>query len=384
MTHPKPIRLPQLDALRTLAIVLVLGRHFDYMPPAGEKIAGFFIAEWYRCGWTGVDLFFVLSGYLISGLLFREYIRHGQVNLKRFLVRRGLKIYPAFFALFAVTCVIRYHGHTFSMKEALAEALFVQNYFPGQWLHTWSLAVEEHFYLAAALGIAILTRRGGPNPFKNVPIVFGVMAVACLVMRIINSQHHREFDFFTQMCQTHLRADSLMFGVLLCYYDQFHREKFRANLTRYRIPIAIVSLALVTTTCYVDIENFYMHTLGPTALYVGFGGLLMLSLNSTAAGHSRVLGWIGRIGFYSYSIYLWHIDVRHTVLAHISMSHYWRAWTVYNLGSIGLGIFMARLVEIPVLYLRDRFFPAEAVAVKPAEAMQQNEPAMVELSTPSA
>jgi peptidoglycan/LPS O-acetylase OafA/YrhL len=365
----KPIRLPQLDALRTLAIVLVLGRHFDYMPPAGEKIAGAVIGTWYLCGWTGVDLFFVLSGYLISGLLFREYIRHGTVNLKRFLVRRGLKIYPAFFALFAVTCVIKLHGHTFSMKEALAEALFVQNYFPGQWLHTWSLAVEEHFYLAAALGIAVLTRRGGANPFRNVPIVFAGVAVACLLLRIENSRQHRgDFDFFTQMCQTHLRADSLMFGVLLCYCDQFYHDQFRSILTRYRYLIAAISIALITPACCVDVENFYMHTMGPTGLYLGFGGLLMLSLNSTAATGSRTVAWIGRIGFYSYSIYLWHIDVRHIALAHVAPSHYWQMWAVYNVGSIGLGIVMARVVEIPVLYLRDRFFPAEAAAVTPPQS----------------
>jgi peptidoglycan/LPS O-acetylase OafA/YrhL len=381
MIGKKPIRLPQLDALRTLAIVLVLGRHFDYAPPASEKIAGAIMSLWYRVGWTGVDLFFVLSGYLISGLLFREYIQHGNVNLKRFLVRRGLKIYPAFFALFAATCVIRYHAHAFSIKEALAEALFVQNYFQGQWLHTWSLAVEEHFYLGAALGIAILTRRGGSNPFRNVPIAFAVIGAGCLSMRIINSLRHPDFDFFTQMCQTHLRADSLMFGVLLCYYDQFHRERFRAMLGKYRIPIALLSLTLISTTGYIDLETFYMHTIGPTALYVGFGGLLMLLLNSSTAGRSRALGWIGRIGFYSYSIYLWHIDVRHTALAHVPMTHYWRLLAAYTVGSIALGIFMARVVEIPVLFLRDRFFPAEAVAVKPAEAMQHDENTPVELST---
>ena len=80
-----------LDALRAVAILLVLGRHFEYF------------RLWSQVGWAGVDLFFVLSGFLISGLLFAEWKQRGSIGIARFYVRRGLKIYPAFYVFLAMT-----------------------------------------------------------------------------------------------------------------------------------------------------------------------------------------------------------------------------------------------------------------------------------------
>src|SRR6266536_4891341 len=130
-----------LDALRAVAILLVLGRHFGYF------------RLWDQVGWAGVDLFFVLSGFLISGLLFAEWKQRGSIGIARFYVRRGLKIYPAFYAFLAMTAVAGsvWPGFTpapLTRAHALAEMLFLQSYWMGIWGHTWSLAVEEHFYIA--------------------------------------------------------------------------------------------------------------------------------------------------------------------------------------------------------------------------------------------
>ena len=95
MTANPVSRIKQLDVLRGIAIVLVLGSHM----PASDL--------WSQIGWVGVDLFFVLSGFLVSGLLFNEYKKHGQIRLGRFLIRRGFKIYPAFYFLILVTIAIR-------------------------------------------------------------------------------------------------------------------------------------------------------------------------------------------------------------------------------------------------------------------------------------
>lgn len=78
-----------LDLLRLVAILLVLGRH---LLPGYENNT--FLSIWRTGGWVGVDLFFVLSGFLVSGLLFEEYKKRGSLDLKRFLIRRGFKIYP--------------------------------------------------------------------------------------------------------------------------------------------------------------------------------------------------------------------------------------------------------------------------------------------------
>src|ERR1700675_1801152 len=81
------------DVLRGVAILLVLGRHYDYR----------YIRIWHSIGWAGVDLFFVLSGFLISGLLFSEYKTRNSISFKRFFIRRGLKIYPAFYLFLFLT-----------------------------------------------------------------------------------------------------------------------------------------------------------------------------------------------------------------------------------------------------------------------------------------
>src|SRR5688572_11329479 len=91
---PDSKRNLQLDVLRGVAILLVFGRHLEI--PRPEGMMGTFAEVWYRLGWIGVDLFFVLSGFLIGGLLVTELQKHGRIDVTRFLVRRGLKIYPAY------------------------------------------------------------------------------------------------------------------------------------------------------------------------------------------------------------------------------------------------------------------------------------------------
>ena len=87
----KPNRIVQLDLLRAVAILLVLGRHFVVPAKQAGALEGF-ATVWERFGWTGVDLFFVLSGFLIGGLLYEELRTTSQLNLGRFLIRRGFKI----------------------------------------------------------------------------------------------------------------------------------------------------------------------------------------------------------------------------------------------------------------------------------------------------
>ena len=163
-------RLPFLDILRALAILLVLGRHIPWSWTEGTDLLSASLVIWQRGGWIGVDLFFVLSGFLVSGLLFREYEAFGSVQAGRFLVRRGLKLYPAFWAFLATSLIVlSWQGSTLRWGSIVAELLFVQNYFEGVWIHTWTLAVEEHFYLLLTLFVmaAIERRPAGSDPFAR-------------------------------------------------------------------------------------------------------------------------------------------------------------------------------------------------------------------------
>ncbi|HEX2719000.1 MAG TPA: acyltransferase, partial [Gemmatimonadaceae bacterium] len=110
VTPPTPQRSRTLDILRTVAVLLVMGRHL-FPPPAHMPawVQGL-AATLTRGGWVGVDLFFVLSGYLVSGLLFEEHKRSGRLSVGPFLLRRGLKIYPPFWLLIAVTVALSLSG----------------------------------------------------------------------------------------------------------------------------------------------------------------------------------------------------------------------------------------------------------------------------------
>ncbi|HEX4406503.1 MAG TPA: acyltransferase, partial [Polyangia bacterium] len=156
-------RLNRLDILRAIAVLLVLGRHM------------YVTMFWMRTGWMGVDLFFVLSGFLVSGLLFAEHQKYGKLNVVRFWVRRAFKIYPAFYFLLIVSAVTGFHQKGW----LLADVFFFQNYVPGWWHHTWSLAVEEHFYLLAPLLLALIARagRGQKDPFVRLPLYVGLLGV---------------------------------------------------------------------------------------------------------------------------------------------------------------------------------------------------------------
>ena len=166
------MRNKRLDILRAIAVFLVIFNH------GGAKI-------WpalSHVGWIGVDLFFVLSGFLISGLLFNEYKSCGSVDFRRFFIRRGLKIYPAFYVFLFLTGVLSYIiFHTIvSANRYIAEVFFVQNYYRGIWDHTWSLGVEEHFYIFLPILLLLLakTSRNRREPFDGLPWIFALVAVS--------------------------------------------------------------------------------------------------------------------------------------------------------------------------------------------------------------
>ncbi len=359
-TNLTPGRLASLDLLRALAILLVLGRHLsDTTVAALSGPLQTFVSVWQRGGWIGVDLFFVLSGFLISGLLFREHQRFGSIRYGHFLARRGLKIYPAFYVMLAVVIGISLSlGRPFPAWRLLwPELFFFQNYHPAIFPHAWSLAVEEHFYLLLPLLLLALGRSRGA-PFAALPGVVAVIATSLLVLRIANA-HFVGFAHTTHVFATHLRMDSLLFGVLIGWLWHYHGERLRAFVQTWRWPLAALALVLALPPFFWDIslgQHPYLHTFGFTALYLSAGIVLLLTLRLRSAWRPLTL-----IGTYSYSIYLWHLPIR-------LFSPLWlpkgtpplTEIALYLLLSVAFGILAALLVETPFLWLRDRFFPTRS------------------------
>lgn len=361
------MRIKRLDVLRFVAVMLVLVCHGQIVPIFS------------RIGWVGVDLFFVLSGFLISGLLYSEFKRRGGISLRRFFIRRGLKIYPAFYVMVLVTFIARRILHqTTPLGPYLREIFFVQNYNIGIWAHTWTLGVEEHFYIFLPIFFLLLLRysRDQDNPFNSVPLAFTIIAVSCFLLRATTIYLTPAARFVSPMVRTptHDRMDSLFFGVFISYFCHFRPAVIERlfDSTRKRIAVGLLVGALLACS-FCSTENHFLLTFGLSFLYLGFGGLLLMStqihdvLPSWLAG---LVQWVGTacafVGTYSYSIYLWHgpfqafapgVLRRLFQIRFDSLQQFW----FYMIGSIVFGILMATLIEFPVLRLRDRLYPAKQI-----------------------
>jgi peptidoglycan/LPS O-acetylase OafA/YrhL len=323
-----------------------------------------------------VDLFFVLSGFLISGLLYSEYKKTSSINFKRFFIRRGLKIYPAFYVMLLVTFIAQVILKQLATRAAyLYEFFFVRNYTYGIFQHTWTLAVEEHFYIFLPLFLILVIRLSSSrqDPFRVIPLAFVFIAMACLLLRLSTIYLSPAATFQEQyvMNRTHYRMDSLFFGVFLGYLHHFRSEMIERLLQPLRNRVAVgVLTALLLSVCFLFTRHsHFLLTFGLSFLYLGFGGLLLLCLyvqNVLPASLAALVEKLGTvcafIGVYSYSIYLWHIPfgayapgvVRR--ILHIELVGL-MAFAFNIFGGITLGILMARVIEFPVIRFRDRFFP---------------------------
>lgn len=350
--------------LRAIAVLMVLGRHMDIpREPWLRGMAGW----WHFIGWTGVDLFFVLSGFLVSGLLFREARRTGGVHAGRFLIRRGFKIYPSFYVLVLCGLGLLIAGHTpVVWSNIRAEVFFYQNYAAGLWFHTWSLAVEEHFYLLLALALFLYSRTN-PDWQRPSALLRAIIALILLViaMRVANSFDH-PYNEGHDLFSTHLRLDSLLFGTLLSHFHTFHQQALAAWVHRSKPLLWTLFAVAAAELSFVPPGNNFGHTFGLTLLYVGFGALLLLCLyrnRSFEDSKSRLVKTLAALGRDSYSIYLWHPVARLIIMQFFPAA--WNGWTLLAYLAIALvgGVLMARLIEIPALALRDRLFPDYATAV---------------------
>ena len=340
-------RNQSLDVLRGLAILLVLGHHF----PAESTLVGAFDATsrlpiylraWHAVGWTGVELFFVLSGYLISGLLFEDYERHGRIRLGRFMFRRFMKIWPPLYVLLAVLALLfAYRPERFPWRSFLSSALFYRNYLPlhtnpSVLSHTWSLGVEEHFYLLLPVLLMFLVARKGRNsgdPFSSLPWIFCGLVLVSSLLRGVS-------DIRTA---SHVKMDSLFAGVFLRYVHMY-RPAWFAQLAR---PHWLLAVPFLWSAAFIP-AGFLRYSAGFAGLYLGFGLLLAWAVMRTPRG--SVAKVIAGIGEYSYSIYLWHVPVVMIVCAwKVSAMAFW----VYVACALAVGIAMSKLVEMPALRVRD-------------------------------
>jgi peptidoglycan/LPS O-acetylase OafA/YrhL len=365
-------RMIELDILRGIAILLVLGRHVLDIPETLSPIVRHTFLIWREVGWIGVDLFFVLSGFLVSGLLFKEYRETRRLRVGLFLIRRGFKIYPSFYVLLLVSMFTTYlysFPVPFSRTGSLGEGLFLQNYIGAFWDHTWSLAVEEHFYLILSIIMIVLVNFGSntKEPFNFIPKLVLTFAIVILFLRVLISRFQPIGEWGSTLSYTHLRVDSLFFGLLISYYYAFKKDVLLARTRRWLWLCSVsICLTFLLPILFPLAHSRFMYSFGFSLLYLGFGCLLLLCLHPACKCNIKVIrkfSWLAYLGRNSYSIYLWHM-FSYNLAARIwsptdsSPKLFFLRTMVYLFGSLLVGILATRAIEFPILRLRDRYFPS--------------------------
>ena len=301
----KPRYTAELDGIRALAVWLVMMFH------AGVPLAG--------GGWVGVDIFFVLSGFLITTLLIDEHRSLGRVSLRGFWIRRCLRLLPAYFTyLIPITILFLL---TYPPPESVHESWSAPKYLLSFWLyfsnlaplgeiwkhqfivgHLWSLAVEQQFYLALCLVylLSIWLR-----------ISLGIVLALCLILFATLS--HLGFAPGSQDLSLFGRGNSLFVGCLLAVYAPTIANATTSNLKMLHALSLISAVIFLTATLYLS-EFTNLNGFGAITL---FSGALYLSIGLSIAGYwygwsnlgtkllaNEVLVFAGKI---SYGIYVYHL-----------------------------------------------------------------------------
>lgn len=159
---------------------------------------------------------------------------------------------------------------------------------------------------------------------------------------------------------THLRLDSLAAGTALAWAWHFHRQRTLAFAQRRRTALAVTGALLVAPSCVLQLEgSTFVNTIGFTTNYVGFACVLLAALARPSTGSSALRSLLARIGFHSYSIYLWHMPVLKLVISDVEpVVGNGPAILIYVAGSLAIGIAFTWCLELPMLALRDRWLPA--------------------------
>jgi peptidoglycan/LPS O-acetylase OafA/YrhL len=352
------MRLQQIDLLRGIAALLVVFFHqpsIDYLN---------------NVGWMGVDLFFVLSGYLISSLIFKEILKYNNFQPVKFLIRRGFKIYPTFYFFLILTIVLRFvNSEPLPVSTILYEATFTRNYLGGFWAHTWTLCVEEHFYFLLAFVLYLVPVKKLENSVKINSAIITVLAT-CLLLRIGNfileSQYGTGsfFNNWARNVHTMYRLDALAFGVLISYNLHYGNKKFIAFFNKYKSSLLMVAIpAVLILPVYLTSE--LQLCILKTILYLGFGIILLAFVIDIKfySGLKKIpvlnkcIDLIAYIGLFSYPIYLIHPMIRDYVIKTLPFQDYRLVFIVYLLLSIVCGIVMYYYIEKIFLAIREKYFP---------------------------
>ncbi|HEX8394682.1 MAG TPA: acyltransferase [Longimicrobium sp.] len=364
--------IPALDGLRGCAVLAVLMLHFADALPEPSGAAGRVLKHAFHFGWAGVDLFFVLSGFLITGIL--ADTRDRADRYRSFYARRALRILPLYFGfvalLFAVPWLAGARAYATPVEQQLPYWLFLQNLSPLRTeairfcAHLWSLAIEEQFYLVWPLVIFFLS----PARALRVCCVLMAGALVYRVAGVLMADDLRSVYF-----QTPGRIDGLAVGGALALMIRGAREGRGLAALRRRAPLAGVLALCVIAGAAATPAGFnpagpYMLVAGYSALALLFGAVLVMAVAPEGWGGVRLLetGGLRFLGRYSYGLYMLHVPViAAAYLAGVSPARFrgtaWELPAMFGFvsmlmaASVLAAMASFHLYEQPFLRLRSRY-----------------------------
>lgn len=354
----QPARVSGLDVLRSLAVVLVVGYHLPHTNIVVRALTHF--------GWIGVDLFFVLSGYLIASQYLAEPARGEAPDTFRFYARRLMRTIPNYAIMLSVSVLL---------GDPLTEGLwryltFTQNFgVPSTFGVSWSLCIEEQFYLFfPAVVLLVLPRKHTGLWLAGGIVLAGALARAVIWWRyrpdLLPPDEAWGVYLGRLYYPTHTRLDGLTVGVLVASARRFQPAPWRAwQANANRLLFGGCALLVVALTVLVRQMGAASCVLGFPLLALGFGCLVVSATSPTSwLNRWRVPGAQG-LALLSYALYLTHTHAIHL------------AGMLVPSGSILLCVALSLasaaalywLVERPMLHLRDRWFTRSR---KPSSASQ--------------
>jgi peptidoglycan/LPS O-acetylase OafA/YrhL len=288
-------RIPSLDGLRALSILLVIACHCSLK----------FHTDAFRdFGSIGVSVFFVISGFLITTLLFNEFQYAGNINLRAFYIRRIFRILPAFYVFLASMALLRAIGAIqFRSSDLVSSALFITDYTQLEWWlgHTWSLGVEEKFYLLWPFIMVAV----GPRASFWVAGSIIVMAPFSRLLTYWLDPHDRDVIAY----MFHTRVDMLMFGCALALLGQFYDpQRLSKTLLPWRADIvSVVFLLIVSPILSNTLRGVYLVLAEYTLVGLATSIIILCAVRHPKSVLGRLLNLklFVHIGVLSYSLYLW-------------------------------------------------------------------------------
>lgn len=386
-----------LDGLRAIAILLVVLSHTsDVAPLAGQGLLGRPAGAFLNLGWVGVDLFFVLSGYLIGGQILRD-VAARSFHFSIFYVKRVLRIFPAYYVSILLTVVLYTNSPLFvatynqgqpaDVWSILRNLFYLQNYFwpPLQTVY-WTLAIEEHFYLVLPPLLLALWRE--INPYRRLgwlAVAMGACFFARSVAFLLTRGDDPTHAWVATGVLTHTRLDSLLLGVACAEVVRLFGRRL-AGVPALAPALLAVGSVLVGASILLNTDrwgpppdHYYGLVASYTVLDLGWA-LVLLHVVLFPSHLVRLLstGWLYVIATLSYTIYLHHFPivsaVGHSLRALVPMD--WH--TPYGLAlmfalslstSVAAALALYVAIEMPFLRLKEALFSHSGERVPPRAAV---------------